>query len=237
MGGQRDDEFVNEHKDLVHSIVHKVKRQYGLGGDAGDLEAAGFRGLVEARSRFDEERGVKFSSFAYYRIRGAVLDEVRRMSALPRRLHARIRAAKAFDAAAEDLAADNGARRDTLSPNEARSSASDIAGQFITAFGLGMAATEEQLAPTPEEGTLRKERQGQLRAAVQTLPERERLLVEGYYFHDRPFQVVAAELGVSKSWASRLHSRALRLLRDAMQEEDIPTEAGPPPEAPLPPTE
>lgn len=228
MGGQRDEIFVNEYKDLVHSIVHKVIRQYGIGGDAEDLEAAGFRGLVEARSRFDDNRGVKFSSFAYYRIRGAVLDEVRRMAALPRRVHARIRAAQAFDAAAEDLAADITARPTSLTPSEARAAASDTANQFTTAFALALTAGENRDESTPEDGLLYAEKKQQLQTAIQRLPTRERKLVEGYYFGDRPFQEVAAELGVSKSWASRLHTRALQLLREAMADSDQDQPAEPP---------
>ena len=92
-----------------------------------------------------------------------------------------------------------------------------------------MTAGQEIDESTPEEGLIHNEKKRRLRTAIRRLPPRERKLVEGYYFEDRPFQEVAAELGVSKSWASRLHTRALLLLRSEMADsgEEKPTDAGP----------
>ena len=209
--------FVAENRSLVRALVNKLCRQYGLSGAEEDLEAAGLKGLIEAYRRFDPDRGTKASTFAYYRVRGAIIDEIRHMSHLPRRLHRRLQAAQTADRFAEDL----GERRATSSrdPAMAMSEIRDFVHLYTTNFAASLIATpDEPEASNPEEQLLRDERHSKLRICVATLPERERKLIEGVYFEGREMQAVAAELGVSKSWGSRLHARALKLLRDAISE-------------------
>ena len=69
-------EFVDRHRALVQSIVQSVQRQLPIATDTADLEAFGFIGLLEARSRYDAARGAQFTTFAYYRIRGAIIDGI-----------------------------------------------------------------------------------------------------------------------------------------------------------------
>jgi RNA polymerase sigma factor for flagellar operon FliA len=70
--------------------------------------------------------------------------------------------------------------------------------------------------PTPEDAALFRERRELTKRALATLPEQERFLIEGHYVNGRPFDELARELGLSKSWASRLHTRALDRLREAL---------------------
>ena len=93
MSSQPDEAFVREHEDLVRKHALRVKAQFGLKTELAELMGYGFQGLLEARERFDPERGVQFSTYAYYRVRGAVLDGVREMAYLPRKVHAQGRAA------------------------------------------------------------------------------------------------------------------------------------------------
>lgn len=221
--------FVDENRALVRGLVSKLCRQYGISGMEDDLEAAGLKGLLEAFRRYNPERGTKASTFAYYRVRGAILDEIRRMSHLPRRLHRRLQAAQVADRFAEDLSERRGTT--TLDREAAVAEIRDFVHLYTTNFTATLlAAPDEPEALDPEEELLRRERQSKLRACVETLPDRERKLVEGVYFQGREMQVVAAELGVSKSWGSRLHARALRLLRTAMSEPS----RGSAPDLPLP---
>ena len=69
---------------------------------------------------------------------------------------------------------------------------------------------------TPEAALLSREMKERVRAVVPSLPDRERQLIEGFYFQGRRFDHVAEELGISKSWASRLHHKALARLKDAL---------------------
>jgi RNA polymerase sigma factor for flagellar operon FliA len=100
----QDDEFIRQYDSFVRGIVKHTSAQLGLECELDDLVAFAYEGLLDARKRFDPARGVQFKSFAYYRVRGAVIDGVRRMAYLPRRAYARLKAAEALDLENEALA-------------------------------------------------------------------------------------------------------------------------------------
>lgn len=219
-GGSKEDEFVEEHRPLVRSIAHRLVAQLDLNCDLDELLAFGFRGLVEAKSRFDPSRGVQFNTFAYYRIRGAILDGVRDMAYLPRRVHALRKAAESADHVLEDAgaakaAAPPGARADK---SEAAAALDDALGKLTAGYVMASLGQGDEAQPaTPEDELMDAVEADRVRAALEVLPERERALVEGFYFEGRRFDEVAQELGISKSWASRLHTKALGLLREALE--------------------
>ena len=86
-------EFITRHEKMVHGLANRLRRELSLRGDLDDLIAFGFGGLLEARHRFDPGRGVQFQTFAYHRVRGALLDGVRKMSQPPPRAPQRFPAA------------------------------------------------------------------------------------------------------------------------------------------------
>lgn len=214
------DRLIEEHRDLVRRLARKVRSELGLQCEVEDLEGYGFEGLVQARERFDASRGVRFSTFAYYRVRGAILDGVRQMAFLPRRAHRRLQIAEATDQITEPLA---GARAgaasagtDTLEGTVA--TLDDSLSKITAAFTLAALGQESpsETSKGPEDALLTAEAGARLRRAVAELPDREQALVRGFYFEGRRFDEVAAELGISKSWASRLHGKALELLRQRL---------------------
>ena len=101
-------ERFHSHLDLVDLVARQLARELGRSAELDDLRSMGHQGLLEAARRFDEGRGVTFRRFANYRVRGAMLDGVRKSAPLPRRAHARVRALEAAlllsEAAAEDAA-------------------------------------------------------------------------------------------------------------------------------------
>jgi len=234
MTGGDEEGFVRAHRTLVLGIAKQVRHQYGIVGADEDLEAAGFRGLVEAHRRFDPERGAQLSTFAYYRVRGAILDELRRMAYLPRRAHARLKAAQVADGFAEDIADRRGPDR-AGSPADAERDLREYASLFASSFAAATVGDKEAADDrSPEGAVLQRERWSLLSQHVDQLPERERALIRGFYFEDREMQAIAIDLGVSKSWASRLHARALRLLRETFEADktgETDPASGDPPEA------
>lgn len=216
--GSSDDQFIEEYRPLVRSIAHKIRNSLDLTCDLDDLIAFGFHGLVEARGRFDASRGVQFNTFAYYRIRGAILDGVRKMAYLPRRAHQRLRAAEAADRVAEDTgdgrAADPGKRNDLAATADAiAETLHKMTAAFVmSAVGQG----DDDVPSSPEEALIAEEQSARVRRALEGLDERELALVKGFYFDGRRFDEVAAELGISKSWASRIHTKALADLKKAL---------------------
>jgi RNA polymerase sigma factor for flagellar operon FliA len=218
---QEDEQFVREYEGFVRGTALQTRAQLGLDAPVEDLIAFGFQGLLEARARFDASKGVSFRAFAYYRVRGAVLDGVRSMSRLPRRAYARLKAVEAWDRFAEATA--EGRASTMQRPNvETNLRAIDaILGRVAAAYTVAVSHEDAaQGAGSPEEALLREERRSRMRNALDKLPERERRLVEGHYFEGRQFDEISAELGISKSWGSRVHAHALDLLRQALADQE-----------------
>jgi RNA polymerase sigma factor FliA len=222
MGGamRADDQFVVEYEGFVRGVALQTRAQLGLDTPVEDLVAFGFQGLLEARQRFDSTKGVAFKSFAYYRVRGAILDGVRAMARLPRRAYARLRAAEAVDEFSESKGDGVANAAQPITPYAGNLRAIDsILGRVAAAYTVAVTAEDAaEGAGSPEEALLREERFARMRVALQTLPERERRMIEEHYFQDKRFDVISAELGISKSWGSRLHAHALDLLRQALSD-------------------
>jgi RNA polymerase sigma factor for flagellar operon FliA len=218
---REDEQFVREYEGFVRGTALQTRAQLGLDAPVEDLVAFGFQGLLEARARFDASKGVAFKAFAYYRVRGAVLDGVRAMARLPRRAYARLKAVEALDRFAEETA--DGRATNLQRPNVETNlrSIDAILGRVAAAYTVAVSHEDAvQGAGSPEEALLREERRARMREALRHLPERERLLVQGHYYEGRQFDEVSAELGISKSWGSRIHAHALDLLRQALVEEE-----------------
>jgi RNA polymerase sigma factor for flagellar operon FliA len=218
---QHDSEFIRQYDAFVRGIVKHTRAQLGIEGDAEDLLAFAYEGLLEARQRFDASRGVQFKSFAYYRVRGAILDGVRRMAYLPRRAYARLKASEAVDVegehAAEARAALAGAAASDVEGN--LRAIDGILGRVAAAYCTAASAQEEESEPNnPEYSLIARERRARVQRALAVLPEQEKYLIQGHYIEGRNFDELAKELGLSKSWASRLHTRALSRQREVLEE-------------------
>jgi RNA polymerase sigma factor for flagellar operon FliA len=190
-------EFITQHEKMVHGLANRLRRELSLRGDLDDLIAFGFGGLLEARHRFDPGRGVRFQTFAYHRVRGAMLDGVRKMSQLPRRAHERLREAAEPTPTAAPTALDRAFTR-------------------MSALSAGTVLQGRFGDESPEAVLLKNESVTRLLQALPSLSPRQRVLVRGFYFDGRSIDAMAQELGISKSWASRLHTNALRELREAL---------------------
>jgi RNA polymerase sigma factor for flagellar operon FliA len=216
---REDDQFVKEYEGFVRAIALQTRAQLGLDSAIEDLVAFGFQGLLEARQRFDASKGVAFKSFAYYRVRGAILDGVRVMARLPRRAYARLRAAEALDQATEHNGQQQGVAQRAPSAEGTLRSIDSILGRVAAAYTVAVTVEDaEQGAGSPEEALLHEERLTRMRSAVAKLPDRERHMIEGHYFQGKRFDALSAELGISKSWGSRVYAHALDLLREALFE-------------------
>jgi len=218
---QHDSEFIRQYDAFVRGIVKHTRAQLGIEGDAEDLLAFAYEGLLEARQRFDASRGVQFKSFAYYRVRGAILDGVRRMAYLPRRAYARLKASEALDLEGEQAVEARAALGSAAASDvEGGLRAIDgILGRVAAAYCTAASAQEEESEPNnPEYSLIVRERRTRVQRALAVLPEQEKYLIQGHYIEGRNFDELAKELGLSKSWASRLHTRALARLREVLEE-------------------
>jgi RNA polymerase sigma factor for flagellar operon FliA len=225
MGNDRD-RLVEDHLDLVRSIAAKVRRSLSHTLDMEDLVAYGSKGLVEAASRFDPSQGVSFSTFAHYRIRGAMFDGMRAMGWYSRSDSARYRAEVHANEYLRNLAdRPAGQASEAADPAKTLEEIAEVlaglATVHITSLEAAASATDERLPP-PDRHLEQLHMQSRARQAVEKLPEQERRLMQLYYFEDRNLESVSVELGMSKSWASRLHARAVEHLRKLLDAEDDP---------------
>ncbi len=221
MAGERD-RLIEQHLSLVQAIAGKLKRSLGRSLQYEDLVSYGSIGLAEAADRFDPKHGVSFTTFAYYRIRGAMLDGLRKMGWYSRADYARYRAEERANeylqnhSEREGAAKEDGAKADK---GETLQQVADILGTIatvhITSLEAAAHVTDERLPP-PGADLERLQANARVRDALTKLPEKERRLMELYYFAEKNLEEAGAELGLSKSWACRLHSRAVGLLRDAL---------------------
>ncbi|MBT8470308.1 MAG: sigma-70 family RNA polymerase sigma factor, partial [Deltaproteobacteria bacterium] len=192
-------ELIAQHEKMVRGLAYRLRRELSLRGELDDLIAFGFGGLLEAQRRFDPGRGVRFQTFAYHRVRGAMLDGVRKMADLPRRAHERLQAPAEVTPTVFPSALDRAFTR----MSAALSTATVLQGTFGN--------------ESPEAALLKNESVTRLLEALPRLSPRQRLLVRGFYFEGRSIDAMARDLGISKSWASRLHRSALGELRDALE--------------------
>ncbi|GMV14250.1 MAG: RNA polymerase sigma factor [Polyangiaceae bacterium] len=209
--------------ELVEIVARQVAKSVGPHAELGDLMSFGREGLLDAARRFDPERGVPFRSYANFRVKGAIVDGVRDMARLPRRIHARLQGLAAGSRYSE------GALEDLAAPPPPGSSAADadlalsdhLAG-MATAIAMGLVAStahgEEGEAVgvdrglDPEEAAAQNELSALVRETIAGLPQEEAELVRRHYLEGERFDHVARDLGLSKSWASRLHTRAMSRL-------------------------
>ena len=232
MAASEVNQLVEKHLSLVQAIARKVKKTLNASIELDDLVGYGSKGLVEAAERFDARHGVAFTTFAYYRIRGAIYDGLRAMGWYSRADYARYRAEERANEYLRNRADREGAGQaqsgtagaaDSTTAGEAATLAevheilSSVATVHITSLEAASSVPDESL-PAADVAVDNHRLSHRVRQAVAALPDKERRLMELYYFADKNLEEAGAALGLSKSWACRLHARAVDLLRDAMDE-------------------
>ncbi|MEZ4475358.1 MAG: sigma-70 family RNA polymerase sigma factor [bacterium] len=171
--------------------------------------------MLEARERFDPARGVPFPAFARFRIRGAIYDGLRQLGALSRRAYESLRRARiTHDAVGEPAPI----------PPEGPTPAQDAQIVYTSIVRLAVARiADEALAnapPTPEAEICDLETRARIRTAFDALDEDERIVLGAIYDLDETGDsgaALARRRGVSRSWVSRIHLRALERLRSCLE--------------------
>jgi RNA polymerase sigma factor for flagellar operon FliA len=226
---QRRNALIEEYTDYAEHVVERIMRSMRLPTvSKDDFLSAGFLGLIEAAGRYENARGHEFRAYAYMRIRGAIIDFIRTSCELTGYAYRRF---KAIEAAQELREAELEGRAVTSRDRSQQAyNPTTYLEKIAIAFKLSTPSEEEEADPdreeqqNPENFLQNKQKIEKIRSIVATLPEKERTIIEQYYFCDRKLVEVADQFaGLSKSWVSRLHDRALELLREKMLEaiEDI----------------
>ncbi len=209
--------LIQQYAGLIRRVTRQLAARLGLHREMDESWSAGALGLWEAAKRFDPSRPVKFESFAEHRIRGAILDELRRMDHLPRRL--RTRTSK-LARAKLDLEQELGRE---ATPEEL----AEVAGIDLAELGAIQRLAQPHLPltadlvrsapePGPEEETSNKQLIEALSGAIGGLPPRLQTLLSLHYVEDLTYREIGDLLRISEPRVCQLHSEAIRKLRQAM---------------------
>ncbi|MCB0333157.1 MAG: sigma-70 family RNA polymerase sigma factor [Bdellovibrionales bacterium] len=214
-------DLIEVHLSLVHRVVRHLIGIFNLCQEEYDeYYSAGLLGLVEAAGKYDPRKGSSFSGFAFFRIKGAVLDTIRKHSTISPHHYRRLQALGGIEKVREMF--QNPILREEIPKSDKLAAALEYVMQGALVFRLTVNEfTVDQEAEfhennTPETTLITKISHAQLRKIVASLPEVERRVIEGYYFQGRSFVEIAQDdPPLSKSWVSRVHHRALDNIRNA----------------------
>ena len=209
--------------ELVELVAWQLSRRIGGGVPIDDLRSFGREGLLRAARSFDPSLGVPFRRYANLRIKGTIIDGLRAWGTLPKRVW---RELKGIEAGDRMLATYD--EEDAASPATSAEEADSRLGAYLagiaTAIAVGtmVAAPRENVSPegydvTPEDLLGDAEVLARVKEIVAGLPHQQRTLVERHYFQGEQLDQAAASLGLSKSWGSRLHARAIEAIAKALK--------------------
>ena len=215
------DELIERHEAFVRRIVIATVRTFGLPKESTDeYISAAYMGLLDAADRFDPSLGKSFEGFAFRRIRGAVIDLIRSNSDVTGASYKAIKALRALDNHDDAIAvASNDSDDDVMQKIFSFSARGFLAVQLSGEKNEKSLKNVVDDSESAELQVIRDQRYQSLQRIVKKLPEKEQYIVQQHYFLGRSFaEIVQARPDLSKSWVSRLHTRALDLLAQLIRE-------------------
>lgn len=220
--------LLEQHTVLVKRIAYHLLARLPASVLIDDLIQSGMIGLLEAANNFDQSKGASFETFAGIRIRGAMLDEIRRGDWTPRSVHKNSRmVSEAINALEAELGRDvtdiEVAEKLDISLNEYHHILNEVStGKILGIDDLGVSedviqSSEETNITDPYESVELVSFKKSLSECISTLPEREALVLSLYYDEELNLREIGQVIDVSESRVSQIHSQALHRLKARMQ--------------------
>lgn len=210
-------QLIADHADIARRIALKVARRCPDWVQREDLIAAGMLGLTEAALRYDESRTEPFLSFAEQRIRGAVLDELRRGDLLPRRVRQLARkvssAIREVEATGESATDQSVADKMGVSIEQYRSGLAHLVHVEVESLDDRLAAQQASRDIAPDEAAGHRQLLLRVRDALDKLEQRDVTILGLHYLEDMTYQEIAKSLGITPSRVCQLLWRAVERLR------------------------
>ncbi|MDC7302615.1 FliA/WhiG family RNA polymerase sigma factor [Agathobacter ruminis] len=223
------EQLIIEYSQLVRIVAGRLSMYLGHNVEYEDLVSYGIFGLIDAIDKFDATKQVKFETYASLRIRGAILDQIRKMDWIPRTVRQRQRrideAIKAIEmrtghtATDEELANELGLSEEELLNWQSQLKVTNLVSlnEFEeTGPEPVMDATHNSHFAQPEDVIAETELKEMLIESLQLLTEKERRVIELYYYEDLTLKEISKVLDVSESRVSQLHTKALVKMRKKM---------------------
>ena len=220
--------LIVEHLPKVKYIADRIASKLPPHVERDDLYGAGVIGLIDAVERYDESRGVAFTTFAEMRVRGAILDNLRSLDWASRSSRKRAREVQSCFATLEQelgrpATEEEVAGKMSLSIAELRNTLQEIRGLKISNLderdeetGLSLAEMISDNSATQLDEVEKRQQRELLAAAIGHLPERERQVIALYYVEGLTMKEISEVLGVTESRVSQLKSQAATRLRAAL---------------------
>ncbi|MBO4338073.1 MAG: FliA/WhiG family RNA polymerase sigma factor [Lachnospiraceae bacterium] len=225
------EKLIIEYAPLVKLVAGRLNMYLGNNVEFDDLVGYGIFGLIDAIDKFDAFKDVKFETYASLRIRGAILDQIRKMDWIPRTIRKRqrqidqvmntIQAREGREATDEEISKELGISQDeyldwqnqmkitgVISLNEYLETGSDIANESRPSQSIDFQQPEKVL----EQSELKE----MLVSALELLSEKERMVITFYYYEEMTLKEISRILEVSESRVSQLHTRALAKMKTKM---------------------
>lgn len=225
----QQDDFATRYAPLVKRIAHHMLARLPASVQLDDMLQAGMLGLLEARNNFDASKGASFETFAGIRIRGAMIDEIRRGDWVPRSVH---KNSRLIASAIQEIEQATGRdARDTevadklgVDVDEYRQMLMEVSSGHMMDFD-GLGVTEDFFSQglsdsslTPEERIQKEDFRNSLSGAIATLPEREKLVLALYYDEELNLKEIGEVLSVSESRISQINSQAMLRLQSRLKD-------------------
>ncbi|MEO7329672.1 MAG: sigma-70 family RNA polymerase sigma factor [Minicystis sp.] len=212
-------ELVREGYPVVEKVAKRMAQRLGRFAELDELRSIGRFALVEVARSYDPSKSA-FATYAAFKLKWAMFDEVRRATH-GRSAAAKLNAVLAAERLLDDLDTDPPDTGEMPSAEDWEARFGEMLDDQAAALASGLASPGlldlRDEATSPEEQTSRAEQAALLRGALATLEEPARQLIERHYYGGEQFDAIAEELGISKSWASRIHKKAIGELGKALQ--------------------
>lgn len=220
------EQIIIEYVPLVKLVAGRLNMYLGYTVEYDDLVSYGVFGLIDAIDKFDYDKGIKFETYASLRIRGSILDQIRKMDWIPRSVRqkqkqieqaiAKLEKEKGANVKDKDIAEELGISLDEYRSWEGSTNISNIASldEFMEqGSDGGVREFRNTTYMEPEQAMDREEVKKMLMEALELLTEKEKKVVLLYYYEDLTLKEVASVLEVSESRISQLHSKALEKMK------------------------
>ncbi|MBT3514840.1 MAG: FliA/WhiG family RNA polymerase sigma factor [Nitrospina sp.] len=228
------EEVIIRYSPMIKYVANRIAMRLPPHIEVDDLISVGVLGLMDAISKYDSSRGAKFKTYAEFRVRGAILDELRSMDWVPRSirqkasavdkvvqgLQAKLRRSPEDEEVAKEMGLSLDQFHDTL--NETKS----IPIFSLEDLGIAKESSDQQSLLDCLAGKADADPQTQVRLielkeiiakAIDALPEKERLMVSLYYYEELTMKEIGAVLDITESRVSQIHSKAVYRLRTKLK--------------------
>lgn len=223
------DELIVEYVELVKVIAGRLFVKYNSHVDFEDLLSYGIIGLIDAIEKFDLTKHNKFETYANFRIRGAIVDQIRNLDWIPRSTRSKYKQLeKAIDSLqnvyGQDIPQDVLAHQLGIKPEELGKWLSEVSTFAVLSLeekieeNQNFGVSSKNLDFQPEEKLMDVETKRLLVECVENLPERERQVISLYYFSELTYKEIASVLEISESRVSQIHSKAIAKMKIAAKE-------------------